>query len=259
MSRGLTPRPPLPSGEGGRAAHRNCRNIGSSFLQFCSKLTKRVHFAHNRQKAPFSLPHMGGLGWGLLFFVQLTPVTDIESFRQRLAAESKQYITIECDFTQYKHLTIMDEPLVSSGKFYFGQDDKVRLDYTKPSPYLIVLNGQKVKIATGGKSNVYDMSSYQMVTVMKSMLSSCLLGDFSGAGRDYRMSVSEDRSVYVVEIEPRNKRIKKYLTKIEVTFDKKDLSVNQLVVREPSGDHTRHVFTNKKFNVSLSEQLFSLQ
>jgi hypothetical protein len=86
-----------------------------------------------------------------------------------------------------------------------------------------------------------------MVTVMKSILSSCLLGDFSGDGHEYSMSVSEDQSVYMVEIEPRNKKIKKYIQRIEVTFDKKDLSVNQLVVREPSGDYTRHVFAGKKF------------
>ena len=153
----------------------------------------------------------------------------------------------------------MDEPLVSSGKFFFRQDDKVRLDYAQPSPYLIVLNGKKVKIATGGKNNVYDMSSYQMVTVMKSMLSSCLLGDFSGAGRDYRMSVSEDGTVFLVEIEPLNRNIKKYLQKIDIMFDKKDLSVNQLMVREPSGDYTRHVFTNKIFNTSFPEQLFEMQ
>ena len=192
-------------------------------------------------------------------YAQFTPVAEIEPFRQRMAAENKQFTTIECDFTQYKQLTIMDEPLVSSGMFFFKQDDKVRLDYTQPSPYLIVLNGQKVKITTTGKSNVYDMSSYQMVTVMKTMLSSCLLGDFSGAGRDYDMSVSEDKSVYLVEITPRIKRIKKYLQKIELIFDKGNLSVNQLTVYEPSGDYTRHVFANKKFNTSLPDQLFNLQ
>ena len=190
---------------------------------------------------------------------QLTSVAEIEPFRQRMAAENKQYTSIECNFTQYKQLTIMDEPLVSSGLFFFKQDDKVRLDYTQPSPYLIVLNGQKVKITTNGRSNVYDMASYQVVTVMKTMLSSCLLGDFSGAGRDYDMSVSEDKSVYLVEIAPRIKRIKKYLQKIELTFDKVNLSVNQLTVYEPSGDFTRHIFTNKKFNTSLSDQLFNLQ
>ena len=192
-------------------------------------------------------------------YAQYTPIADMESFRQRLSIENKQYATIKCDFTQYKHLTIMDEPLVSSGEFCFSKEDKVRLDYTAPSPYLIVLNGQKVSITKEGKSNVYDMASYQMVTVMKTMLSSCLLGDFSGAGRDYLMSVSENKSAYLIEIEPRNKKIRKYLRKIEVIFDKTNLSVDQLIVREPSGDYTRHVFSNKKFNLPLSEQLFSLQ
>jgi len=187
---------------------------------------------------------------------QFSPVTDIESFRLRLSTENKQFTNIECDFVQYKYLTIMDEPLVSSGRFYYQQDDKIRLDYFQPSPYLIVLNGQKVKIVVGGKTNVYDMSAYQMITMIKSMLSACLFGDFSGAGRDYRMSVTEDKTVYQVNIEPLNRRMKRYLQKIEISFDKKDFSVNQLLVREPSGDSTRHVFSNKKFNSPLPDDLF---
>ena len=180
-------------------------------------------------------------------FAQRIPVTDIEPFRRRMADENKKITSIECDFIQYKHLVIMNEPLVSSGKFYLIADDKVRLDYTTPEPYLLELDGQKVHMTTNGKSNVYDMSSYQMVTVMKTMLSSCLTGDFSGAGRDYLMTVSEDKMVYHVELELRDRRIRRYLQKIEISFDKKDLSLNQLIVREPSGDFTRHVFTNKKF------------
>jgi outer membrane lipoprotein-sorting protein len=181
-------------------------------------------------------------------FAQFTPVTDIESFRQRLAAENKRFTTIECDFTQYKHLTIMDEPLVSSGRFFFQQDDKVRLDYAQPSPYLIEIDGQKVSITADGKSNVYDMSAYRMITMMKSMLTACLRGDFSGAGRDYQMTVSEDGSAYQVEIEPRNRNVRRYIQKIDIVFDKKDMSLNQLVIREPSGDYTQHVFSNKKIH-----------
>ena len=224
-------------------------------MYVCQLFLLKVMYIRN----PFLLLLPLALFFSVSSHAQLAPVADVESFRQRLAAENSQFATIECDFVQYKYLVIMDEPLVSSGKFYFRQDDRVRLDYAQPSPYLIVLNGQKVKIATGGKSNVYDVSSYQMVTVMKTMLSSCLLGDFSGAGRDYRMSVSEDGTVYHVEIEPLNRNIRRYLQKVEITFDKKDLSVNQLAVREPSGDYTRHVFSNKIFNTSFSEELFGMQ
>ena len=191
-------------------------------------------------------------------FAQLTPVTDVESFRQRLSVENRQFTSIECDFEQQNHLTIMDEPLVSSGKFYFRHDDMVRLDYTKPRPYLIVLNGQKVKMVSDAKNSVYDMSSNQMATVMKSMLTSCLFGDFSGVGKDYRLLVFEDNSVYHVAIEPISRNMRRYIQKIEITFDKNNLSVNQLIVREPSGDYTTHIFTNKQFNNTLPDKLFDL-
>ncbi len=194
----------------------------------------------------------------LTLSAQEKAVSDIEFFRKKLAAESRQQESIECDFTQYRHLEIMDETLVSSGKFYFKREDMICLDYVNPAPYRIVLNGQKVKILSDGKKNVYDMSSNQQATAMKSMLASCLFGDFTGSESNYRMSVFEDESHYRVEIEPQNKRMKKYIRKIEAVFDKKNLSVDQLILREPSGDFTRQVFSDKKFNIPLSDQLFDI-
>jgi outer membrane lipoprotein-sorting protein len=189
---------------------------------------------------------------------QMTPVTDVELFRRRLSDAGKQLASIRCDFEQYRHLAIMDDPLVSSGKFFFRKDNMVRLEYDKPSPYLIVLNAQKVKTVKNGTQTVYDMSSYRMMTALKTMLSACLTGDFSGAGKDYRMSAAEDNASYNVVLEPLNRNIKKYLQKIEITFDKQNLSANQLIIYEPSGDFTKHVFTNKQLNLPLSDDLFAM-
>ncbi len=191
---------------------------------------------------------------------QRTAIADVGAFRQRLSAENRQVKSIESDFTQYKVMEIMEKPLVSSGKFYFRNDDKIRMDYLQPEAYLIVLDGQKIKIEAGGKKNVYDTSSNQIASAMQSMLSACLFGDIDEKNSAaYNMSAFETSENYQVEIEPRNKRMKKYIQKIEVVFSKKDLSVDQLTVWESSSDFTRQVFTNKKFNLSLSDQLFNVR
>ncbi|MDR2038096.1 MAG: outer membrane lipoprotein carrier protein LolA [Bacteroidales bacterium] len=189
---------------------------------------------------------------------QKSPVTDLDKFAQKLSDGTRKQKTIESDFIQYKEMEIMEETLTSSGKFYFRDDDVVSLKYTSPEPYLIVVNGEKVKIETNGKKNIYNTSSNPMVTTMQSMFSACLSGDFTRS-KDYALAVFQDDSGYLIEIEPQNRKIKKYIQKIEVIFDKNDFSVNQLIVREPSGDFTKHVFFNKKFNTPLSDQLFEIK
>jgi outer membrane lipoprotein-sorting protein len=43
---------------------------------------------------------------------------------------------------------------------------------------------------------------------------------------------------------------------VTMYFDKADMSLSGLVLEEPSGDSIRYEFSNKKFNVEVSEETF---
>jgi outer membrane lipoprotein-sorting protein len=200
--------------------------------------------------------------WGLLFpvccYARLQPVNDILPIQQRLIAVNRRMKTIDCDFTQYRHLSILENNLISSGRFYFKPDGMIRLEYIQPEASAVVINGEKIKIESGGKTNIYRMSSNPVATAIKTVLSACISGNWDELKNDCQIVFLEDKLTYRMEIKPLHKKVKKYVQKIEVVFDKKDMSVNRMIITESLTDFTRYVFTNKRFNIPLSDQLFSI-
>lgn len=200
--------------------------------------------------------------WGLLFpvccYAQLQPVNDIRPVQRRLIAVNRQMKTIDCDFTQYRHLSILENNLISSGKFYFKPDGMIRLEYTQPEASVVVINGEKIKMESGGKTNMYRMSSNPVVTVIKTVFLNCISGNWDELKNDCQIVFLEDKLTYQLDMKPLHKKAQKYVQKIEVVLDKKDMSINRMIITESLNDFTRYVFTNKRFDMPLSDQLFSI-
>jgi outer membrane lipoprotein-sorting protein len=63
-----------------------------------------------------------------------------------LAAAQASTRSIDARFVQTKHLSLLDEPLVSTGRFRFRRPDHVRLDVETPHPSTILIAGRSVTI-----------------------------------------------------------------------------------------------------------------
>ena len=109
----------------------------------------------------------------------LTPLASVTAFQERLKKEAASLSSIESDFTQEKFLDVFNEKIVSKGRFYYKQENMIRMDYTSPIDYQIIINGQKLKIVSEGKSNVVNLGSNQMMNEMKGMLAACMIGDLT--------------------------------------------------------------------------------
>ena len=110
---------------------------------------------------------------------ELKPLASIAAFQERLKQEAANIRCIESDFTQEKYLDVFSEKVISKGRFYFKQDNMIRMDYSSPLNYLIIINGQKLKTVSEGKSNVVNLGSNPMMNEMKGMLSACMIGDLN--------------------------------------------------------------------------------
>src|SRR6187455_1762091 len=70
-------------------------------------------------------------------------VSDLPAFRKEFAVQSSRITTISSNFTQEKNLSALTEKITSSGTFRFKRSNKVRIEYTKPFSYTMVMNGDK--------------------------------------------------------------------------------------------------------------------
>lgn len=204
----------------------------------------------------------------LIFFISVTalqaqeewtPLASVSTFQERLKKEAASIQSIESDFTQEKYMDVFEEKVVSEGRFYYKQENKIRMDYTRPLEYRIVINGTKLKMVSEGKNSVVNLGSNPMMNEMKGMLSACMIGDLQSMSSSYRLEYFETPDTYIVRIRPVSESVRAYIDRILITFDKKDLSVLKLRLAENAKDYTEYRFTGKKYNTLTSDEKFTIR
>ena len=76
---------------------------------------------------------------------------------KEISAAAAALKTMQCDFVQTKSLKMLGDKMVSKGKMYCSQPDKLKWQYLTPYQYTFILNGNKVGINKGSRSNVVDV------------------------------------------------------------------------------------------------------
>lgn len=203
----------------------------------------------------------------LLFFLSVASahaqnmkkLVQLKEFENRLAKEAQTVQSIESDFTQVKYLDIFDEKITSKGRFYYRKSNKICMEYFRPMDYLIVINGNKLKIVSDGKKNIMNLSANKMMGQMQDMLTACMIGDLSKMSSNYQLAYFEDAQYYLVKIKPVNKDVQAYISGIEIYLEKKDMSVHKLRLSETATNYTEYEFYNKKFNSLKDETIFTIR
>ncbi len=182
-----------------------------------------------------------------------------ETFNRRLNEVAANTHSIACDFIQEKYLDVFAEKILSKGKFYFRKENKIALCYTQPLDYLIVINGQKLKIVSEGKANVVDVGSNKMMDGMNRLLAACMTGNLNLLQEGYQMDFLEDSVYYLVRIRPQQKDLQFYMREMALWFDKKDMAVVRLRLSENESDYTEYRFLNRQFNTLHDDEKFTIR
>lgn len=187
-----------------------------------------------------------------------TPVTDLPKFKEQFATIARKTETIKSDFTQEKNLSMLSDKIVSKGKFWFKKQDLLRMEYSKPYDYLMILNKENMYIKDGQKENKISVKSNKIFQQINKITVDCVQGEvFSNP--DFATGVYENKNDYMVELSPVTKGLKEFFKNIDVVIDKKDYSVTTIIMNENSGDNTILHFTNRELNTPIPDALFAIK
>ena len=187
-----------------------------------------------------------------------TAVADLVKFKTAFAAVALKTTSIKSDFTQDKNLSMLSEKITSKGNFWFKKDSRVRMEYTQPFKYLMILNKDKVYVRDGAKENKVSTRSNKMFQQINKIMIDCMQGTMLD-NTDFKTRVFENKTNALVELTPVSKGMKEMFKSINVTVDKKDFSVTSIQMLELSGDNTIMRFTNKELNASIPDTLFDIK
>lgn len=184
------------------------------------------------------------------------PVQNPEAFKKKLQTESLKTNSISCDFEQERNLAMLSKPIVSRGHFWYKRPASIRWEYNEPHSQLIIFNKKKIYIKQNEKEQEFDMQSGMLFKNLGDIMFSFILGDFDAAEQYYKARYLENHSTYFIELIPLVKQHKDPLHQIDMYFEKKDFSLEKIIMYESQDDFTMITFKNKVFNKTIPADMF---
>lgn len=166
--------------------------------------------------------------------------------------------TMSCSFVQTKHLSLLSDKMVSEGRMYYSQPDRLRWEYTSPYKYLFIFNGNKVYVGNDSRKDVIDTNTNKIFKEVARIMMSTVTGTALSNAADFDTEAAEEKGSWVVTLVPRKKEMRRMFAKITMTFSKSASMISELSIYEKNGDRTDIKFKDVLSDAKVDESLFSI-
>lgn len=183
------------------------------------------------------------------------PVSDPSKVLAALKKSSESATSVQADFEEEKTMAVLKEPQRSSGVFYYRKNDKMRWEQQKPTKYIILIDGDKLRVQENGKEKNVGQAG-RMAAQIRNLMLGLVNGNFQDS-KDFSQAVSESTSAYQISLTPLNKRVKGMYKQIDLVFSKNSLRLKDLTFYQKDGDKSVMKFTNEKVNQPITDRIFS--
>ena len=198
---------------------------------------------------------------GLLLQAQPTgyeKVMDTTYIMNKVSEVAEQTKSINTEFIQEKNLSFLFEKIVSNGILLYEQPNKLRLEYTSPFSYLLIMNDGKLLIKNEDTETKIDLESSTMFNEINNLIISSVQGDILSMP-EMTTSFYENSNSFYVQLWPKQEELKKYIKTIELFISKEDHTVTDFKVIELSDDYTLIKFKNKRINDDIPDESFDIR
>ena len=178
--------------------------------------------------------------------------------KQQINAVASKMKTMQCDFVQTKYLNMLNDKMVSRGKMYYQQSNKLRWEYTYPYTYTFVLNGSRVLISKGKRNDVINVNQSKFFKEIARIMMNSVVGKCLTDSKDFKVSLAGSSAEYVATLYPQQKQMKQMFQKIILHFNKQKSMVFKVELIEKKGDRTIIELKNVKNNVPINAKVFGI-
>ena len=183
---------------------------------------------------------------------------DEAKVKQQINAVASGMKTMQCDFVQTKYLKMLNDKMVSKGKMYYQQTNKLRWEYTSPYTYTFVLNGSSVLLSKGNRNDVINVNQSKFFKEIARIMMNSVVGKSLVDSKDFKVSLTCSSTEYVATLIPQQKQMKQMFQKIVLHFNRQKTTVSMVELIEKRGDKTVIELKNVKVNATVNAKVFDI-
>ena len=151
-----------------------------------------------------------------------------EKLKQQINAVALSMKSLQSDFVQTKYVKMLNDKMVSYGKMYYQQANKLRWEYTSPYSYTFVLNNNKVLLKKGTRSDVINVNQSKFFGEIARIMMNSVVGKCLTDSKSFKTSIAASGSEYVATLLPQQKQMKQMFQKIILHISKTQLVITQV-------------------------------
>ena len=179
--------------------------------------------------------------------------------KSQINAAAAKLRTMQCDFVQTKHMRMLNDKMVSRGRMYYVQPNKLRWEYISPYTYTFVLNNSQVMMSRGKKNQVIDVNQSKVFKEITRIMMNSVVGKCLNYGKDFKTSIAGTSTEWIATLVPLKKNMKQMFQTIKIHFNKQRSMVSVVELLERNGDRTVIELRNVRSNQSINGSLFTIR
>ena len=168
---------------------------------------------------------------------------------------------IEARFHESRQIAILEEPVISTGMFYFAPPDLLARHVTAPGRLRIVVRDGRVSFRDETGVHTLELGSSEVARALVGNTMLLMRGDHKALVEQYQVSFRVDGDIWTLDLEPRNRVVRRIIRRLRVQGRGGELI--RMESTETNGDLTLTTFSEVKRGIEFSaealEEIFSIR
>jgi hypothetical protein len=162
--------------------------------------------------------------------------SDADAELDRLMTLMAQRRHGEADFSEKKYLSMLKQPLESSGLLIYDAPDHLEQRTTLPRPQSVVLDHGIVTMHIGQRVRVLRLTDYPQLAPLIDSIRATLAGDRAALERVFELHFSGTFEHWQLRLEPREAQLSATLKRIDMRGERD--AVHEVEVLQSDGDRS---------------------
>jgi hypothetical protein len=142
----------------------------------------------------------------------------------------------EADFTEKKYLSMLKQPLESSGELIYDAPDHLEQRTEKPRPQSVVLDHGIVTMQIGQRHRVLRLADYPQLAPLIDSIRATLAGDRAALERVFELGFTGTLEHWQLRLEPHDAQLAATLKRIDMQGERD--AVREVQVQQSDGDRS---------------------